>query len=151
MMPSCLMTILSAFDSHHLTKPRAGRPNEVISMSKEKFLRTTPHVNVDIIGHVDYGKTTLTAALTKVSADRGWGAPIYPMPTLPGPRRREGRDIGNRFHLGIIARLGNDSAAIAMADKDNGMLGHGDDALGRGYRAQARWTGSRRPRLRDPA
>jgi elongation factor Tu len=42
-------------------------------MSKEKFLRTKPHVNVGTIGHVDHGKTTLTAALTKVSADRGWG------------------------------------------------------------------------------
>jgi elongation factor Tu len=42
-------------------------------MTKEKFLRTKPHVNVGTIGHVDHGKTTLTAALTKVSADRGWG------------------------------------------------------------------------------
>jgi len=42
-------------------------------MSKEKFERTKPHVNVGTIGHVDHGKTTLTAALTKVSADRGWG------------------------------------------------------------------------------
>ncbi|MBM2829508.1 MAG: tuf [Gammaproteobacteria bacterium] len=42
-------------------------------MSKEKFARTKPHVNVGTIGHVDHGKTTLTAALTKVSADHGWG------------------------------------------------------------------------------
>ena len=42
-------------------------------MSKEKFERTKPHVNVGTIGHVDHGKTTLTAALTKVSAERGWG------------------------------------------------------------------------------
>ncbi|MFC2753819.1 MAG: GTP-binding protein, partial [Cardiobacterium sp.] len=35
-------------------------------MSKEKFTRTKPHVNVGTIGHVDHGKTTLTAALTKV-------------------------------------------------------------------------------------
>src|ERR1700750_2705077 len=41
-------------------------------MSKEKFLRKKPHVNVGTIGHVDHGKTTLTAALTKVSADQGW-------------------------------------------------------------------------------
>ena len=41
-------------------------------MSKEKFERKKPHVNVGTIGHVDHGKTTLTAALTKVSADRGW-------------------------------------------------------------------------------
>jgi len=42
-------------------------------MAKEKFNRTKPHCNVGTIGHVDHGKTTLTAALTKVSADKGWG------------------------------------------------------------------------------
>jgi elongation factor Tu len=39
------------------------------AMSKEKFERTKPHVNVGTIGHVDHGKTTLTAALTKVMAE----------------------------------------------------------------------------------
>jgi elongation factor Tu len=42
-------------------------------MAKAKFQRTKPHVNVGTIGHVDHGKTTLTAALTKVSSDKGWG------------------------------------------------------------------------------
>src|SRR2546427_13175896 len=42
-------------------------------MAKAKFERTKPHVNVGTIGHVDHGKTTLTAALTKVSADKGLG------------------------------------------------------------------------------
>ncbi len=42
-------------------------------MSKEKFERTKPHVNVGTIGHVDHGKTTLTAALTKVSAEQQGG------------------------------------------------------------------------------
>jgi len=40
-------------------------------MSKEKFDRSKPHVNVGTIGHVDHGKTTLTAAITRVSAARG--------------------------------------------------------------------------------
>ncbi|MGZ6078121.1 MAG: GTP-binding protein, partial [Myxococcaceae bacterium] len=40
-------------------------------MSKEKFARTKPHVNVGTIGHVDHGKTTLTAAITKVLAKQG--------------------------------------------------------------------------------
>jgi len=40
-------------------------------MSKEKFNRTKPHVNVGTIGHVDHGKTTLTAAITKVQAAKG--------------------------------------------------------------------------------
>jgi elongation factor Tu len=39
-------------------------------MSKEKFERTKPHVNVGTIGHVDHGKTTLTAAITKVMAEK---------------------------------------------------------------------------------
>jgi elongation factor Tu len=41
-------------------------------MGKQKFERTKPHCNVGTIGHVDHGKTTLTAALTRVSADKGW-------------------------------------------------------------------------------
>ena len=40
-------------------------------MSKQKFERTKPHVNVGTIGHVDHGKTTLTAAITKVLAKKG--------------------------------------------------------------------------------
>ena len=41
-------------------------------MAKAKFNREKPHCNVGTIGHVDHGKTTLTAALTKVSHDKGW-------------------------------------------------------------------------------
>ncbi len=40
-------------------------------MAKEKFARTKPHCNVGTIGHVDHGKTTLTAAITKVLAEKG--------------------------------------------------------------------------------
>ena len=40
-------------------------------MSKAKFNRTKPHCNVGTIGHVDHGKTTLTAAITKVLAETG--------------------------------------------------------------------------------
>ena len=40
-------------------------------MAKEKFERTKPHVNIGTIGHVDHGKTTLTAAITKVLALKG--------------------------------------------------------------------------------
>jgi elongation factor Tu len=42
-------------------------------MAKKKFERTKPHVNVGTIGHIDHGKTTLTAAITKVSAMQGFG------------------------------------------------------------------------------
>ena len=41
-------------------------------MAKEKFERTKPHVNIGTIGHVDHGKTTLTAAITSVLADKGF-------------------------------------------------------------------------------
>ena len=41
-------------------------------MSKEKFVRSKPHVNIGTIGHVDHGKTTLTAAITTVLAKKGW-------------------------------------------------------------------------------
>ena len=42
-------------------------------MAKQKFERTKPHVNVGTIGHIDHGKTTLTAAITKVLAEAGSG------------------------------------------------------------------------------
>ena len=42
-------------------------------MAKEKFERTKPHVNVGTMGHIDHGKTTLTAAITKVAAMQGYG------------------------------------------------------------------------------
>ncbi|MEX1255625.1 MAG: elongation factor Tu [Dehalococcoidia bacterium] len=41
-------------------------------MAKQKFERTKPHVNVGTIGHVDHGKTTLTAAITKLLSYKGW-------------------------------------------------------------------------------
>ena len=43
-------------------------------MAKEVFQRTKPHVNVGTIGHIDHGKTTLTAAITKVLAIKGWAS-----------------------------------------------------------------------------
>ncbi|MBU0732722.1 MAG: elongation factor Tu, partial [Proteobacteria bacterium] len=41
-------------------------------MAKKKFERTKPHLNVGTIGHIDHGKTTLTAAITKHLEKKGW-------------------------------------------------------------------------------
>ena len=43
-------------------------------MAKEEFVRTKPHVNIGTIGHVDHGKTTLTAAISKTLHDKGFGS-----------------------------------------------------------------------------
>src|SRR5438034_6698509 len=45
-------------------------------MAKQKFERTKPHVNVGTIGHIDHGKTTLTAAITKVLAEKAGGGTV---------------------------------------------------------------------------
>src|SRR5262244_2270723 len=45
-------------------------------MAKEKFVRTKPHVNVGTIGHIDHGKTTLTAAITKVLSQKFGGKAV---------------------------------------------------------------------------
>ena len=60
-------------------------------MAKAKFERTKPHVNVGTIGHVDHGKTTLTAALTKVSADKGWGTKYVPYDQVAKASESQGR------------------------------------------------------------
>ena len=60
-------------------------------MAKEKFERTKPHANIGTIGHVDHGKTTLTAAITKYfgdfqAYDQIDGCLLY---TSPSPRDRQ--------------------------------------------------------------
>ena len=58
-------------------------------MAKEKFERTKPHVNVGTIGHVDHGKTTLTAAITEILAKKGW-ADYVPFDSIDkAPEERE--------------------------------------------------------------
>jgi elongation factor Tu len=59
-------------------------------MAKEKFDRSKPHVNVGTIGHIDHGKTTLTAALTKVAADKGW-ATFVPYDEVAKASESQGR------------------------------------------------------------
>ena len=59
-------------------------------MAKEKFDRSKPHVNVGTIGHIDHGKTTLTSALTKVAADKGW-ATFVPYDEVAKASESQGR------------------------------------------------------------
>ena len=63
-------------------------------MSKEKFDRSKPHVNIGTIGHVDHGKTTLTAAITKVLAKHN---PKIACAGVRFDRQRTGRE-GTRHH-----------------------------------------------------
>ena len=63
-------------------------------MAKEKFERTKPHVNVGTIGHVDHGKTTLTAALTRVCAE-----------SLGGERKHLTRLTMLRKSASVVSRL----------------------------------------------
>ena len=60
-------------------------------MGKAKFDRSKPHCNVGTIGHVDHGKTTLTAALTKVSSDRGWTKTFVPYDQVAKASESQGR------------------------------------------------------------
>ncbi len=59
-------------------------------MGKKKFERTKPHVNVGTIGHIDHGKTTLTAAVTRVLAEKGWSdfTPFDEIDKAPEERER---------------------------------------------------------------
>ncbi len=59
-------------------------------MAKEKFERTKPHVNIGTIGHVDHGKTTLTAAITKVLWPKGCNADFTAFENIDkAPEERE--------------------------------------------------------------
>src|SRR5881275_805571 len=60
-------------------------------MAKAKFERTKPHLNVGTIGHVDHGKTTTTAALTKISADKGMGTKYIPYDEVAKASESQGR------------------------------------------------------------
>jgi elongation factor Tu len=61
-------------------------------MAKEKFVRTKPHVNVGTIGHIDHGKTTLTAAITKVLGLKGW-ADFRPFDSIDNAPEEKERGI----------------------------------------------------------
>ncbi|OXV33220.1 elongation factor Tu [Escherichia coli] len=75
-------------------------------MSKEKFERTKPHVNVGTIGHVDHGKTTLTAAITTVLA-KTYGGAARAFDQIDNAPEEKARGITiNTKTKGSVERLG---------------------------------------------
>lgn len=68
-------------------------------MSKEKFERTKPHVNVGTIGHVDHGKTTLSAAISKVLSDKGYSKATDFASIDAAPEERERGITINTAHI----------------------------------------------------
>ena len=62
-------------------------------MSKEKFERTKPHVNVGTIGHVDHGKTTLTAAMTRVLSETFGGGEMKAFDEIDNAPEERARGI----------------------------------------------------------
>ncbi|ADI11928.1 elongation factor Tu [Streptomyces bingchenggensis BCW-1] len=62
-------------------------------MSKQAYVRTKPHLNIGTIGHVDHGKTTLTAAITKVLSERGAGGTYVPFERIDRAPEEAARGI----------------------------------------------------------
>src|SRR6187551_1572306 len=62
-------------------------------MAKQKFERTKPHLNVGTIGHIDHGKTTLTAAITKVLAEKGGNTTVKSFEEIDGAPEEKERGI----------------------------------------------------------
>src|SRR5213082_551641 len=69
-------------------------------MAKQKFERTKPHVNVGTIGHIDHGKTTLTAAITKVLSDKGTNTAVRDFASIDNaPEERQRGITINTSHV----------------------------------------------------
>jgi elongation factor Tu len=93
-------------------------------MGKAKFERTKPHVNVGTIGHVDHGKTTLTAALTKVSADKGWGTAYVSYDQVAKASESQGRRDATKILTIATSHVEYATAARHYAHVD--CPGHAD-------------------------
>ena len=68
-------------------------------MAKQKFERSKPHVNVGTIGHIDHGKTTLTAAITKILAEQGGGQAVAFEDIDKAPEERQRGITINTAHV----------------------------------------------------
>jgi elongation factor Tu len=93
-------------------------------MAKAKFERTKPHVNVGTIGHVDHGKTTLTAALTKVSADKGLGTKYVSYDEVAKASESQGRRDATKILTIATSHVEYETTARHYAHVD--CPGHAD-------------------------
>ena len=133
-----------------LRQRSCSQPRETHDMAKAKFERKKPHCNVGTIGHVDHGKTTLTAAITKVLAKTGGGG----VRGVRSDRQGAGGE-GARDHDRDGARGVRDGEAALRArglpgarglreehDHRGGADGRGDPGGGGGGRADAADAGA---------
>src|SRR3954471_7084199 len=93
-------------------------------MAKAKFERTKPHVNVGTIGHVDHGKTTLTAALTKISSDKGYGTKYVPYDEVAKASESQGRRDASKILTIATSHVEYETIARHYAHVD--CPGHAD-------------------------
>src|SRR5512137_508256 len=93
-------------------------------MAKAKFERTKPHVNVGTIGHVDHGKTTLTAALTKVSSDKGYNTKYVSYDEVAKASESQGRRDATKILTIATAHVEYESEKRHYAHVD--CPGHAD-------------------------
>ena len=93
-------------------------------MAKEKFSRKKPHVNIGTIGHVDHGKTTLTAALTKVAASNFGGAKEVSYDQVAKASESQGRRDETKILTIAVSHVEYESATRHYAHVD--CPGHAD-------------------------
>ena len=95
-------------------------------MAKAKFARTKPHLNIGTIGHVDHGKTSLTAAITKVLAATG-GATFTAYDQIDNAPEEKARGITIALHHSLETRLpkrhyAHDRLSLGHADYIKNMI-----------------------------
>ena len=126
----------------------SGQQGRERGMGKKKFERNKPHVNVGTIGHIDHGKTTLTAAITKRQAAEGYGGLHAVRPDRQGSRgaraRHHDRDRprGVRDRQPPLRPRGLPRSRRLRQEHDHGRRPDG--------RRDPRRLGGRRPHAADP-